>query len=248
MKTRVKGLFLLAILCFAPRIVLAASTCNNADKAELNKMAYNVTANYEIVDIYDGQMEDFESSTTPTTIDNYVRGLRINILNITEDIYVKVTSKNDDTVKTYNYSDTENGIVSFETKDVEELNTYTIEVYSNKASCKDELQRTLTLQTPMFNFYSQLEICEGKQDYYYCQEFIPTERVTATYFYQDIENYEKEQEEKKNEENNKNFIDKLKEFYENNKLIIYSVGIVIVVAGVATTVILVKKKRSRRVL
>ena len=246
MKTNLRKLFLLAIILLTPGMVQAASSCSYSEQAELNNIVANVKATYEIVDVYGGKAIDFENGKEENDeVDYYVKGLKISILNITDDIYVKVTSKNDDKEYTFRNSDTENGVATIETTDVYELNTYTIEIYANKYSCAGERFRTITLTTPMYNYYSQLEICENNPDYYYCQEFISTENVDAEYFYPQIEQYEQQKEEQQEEGNNKNFIDKLKDFYNNNKLIIYSVGIVIVVAGVATTVILIKKKRSR---
>ena len=247
MKTNLKKLFLLAIVLFIPHVVSAASLCSYSEQAELNNIVGNVKATYEAVDVYLGKTLDIDNGKdVPDEIDDYTRGLKINILNITDDIYVKVTSKNDNKEYTFKYSDTDNGVAEITTTDVEELNTYTIEVFSNKYACVGERYRIFELQTPMYNFYSKLQICADNPNYYYCQEFIPTENVNATYFYENIEKYaQKEDVVTPEEEKTKNFLDKLKEFYENNKLIIYSVGIVIVVAGVATTVILIKKKRSR---
>ncbi len=248
MKTNLRKFLLLAIILLSPNVVRAESLCSYSEQAELNNIVGHVTAKYEAVDVYNGKAVDVdrqdENGNAPE-VDFYLRGLKISILNITEEISVKVTSKNDGKEYTFEYKDTDNGVAEITTTDVEELNTYTIEVFANKYACIGERYRTFDLKTPMYNFYSQLQVCEENPGYYYCQEFIPTNNINAEAFYKNIENYQQEEESPIEEPENKNFLDKLKEFYENNKLIIYSVGMVIVVAGVATTVILIKKKRSR---
>lgn len=250
MKTIFKRLFLLAIVLGTPNLVKAASACSYSEQAELNDIVANVKANYEVVDVYGGKALDIdnpdESGNIPE-VEYYVKAFNISILNITEDIYVKVTNSKDSNEMTFKYQDTVNGIATFQTKEVEDLNTYTFEVYANKYSCAGEMFRKFTLTTPMHNRYSEMIACQNNPDFYYCQEFIPSENITLDEFSKKIKEYESEtkvkEEEQKNQE--KNFFEKLKDFYTNNKLMIYSIGVVIVVMGVATTVILVKKKRSR---
>ncbi len=249
MKTNLKNLFLLAIILLTPSMVQAASSCSYSEQAELNNIVANVKATYEVVDIYKGKVLDIDSPDENGNIpevDHYIKGFDITILNITDDIYVKVSNDANSNEKTYYYKDTNNGQVTFRTEETSKLVNYTIEVYSNKYSCAGERFRTIPLITPMYNPYSELAVCQNNSEFYYCQQFISSENISLGDFINQVEKYtEEKQEEQQQEENNKNFIDKLKDFYNNNKLIIYSVGIVIVVAGVATTVILIKKKRSR---
>ena len=251
MKTRLKNLFLLAIILLTPNFVQAESSCSYSEQAEINDIVANVKASYEVVEIYGGKAYDVDNPNPDGTfpeVDYYLKAFNINIMNITEDIYVKVSNNLNHEVKTFRYSNTQNGTAYFQTNEVESLVTYTIKVYSNKYSCAGEMFREFALMTPQYNNYSERPACKLNPDFYYCQEFLPSENISFSEFQTKIKEYQeekqkKEEEEKQNE--NKKFVDKLKDFYENNKLIIYSSGIIIVVAGVATTVILVKKKRSR---
>lgn len=248
MKTRLKRLFLLAIILWTPNLVNAASSCSYSEQAEINDIVANVKASYEVVDIYAGKVLDIDNADNNGNIpeiDNYTKGFKINILNITDDIYVQVKNNYDSNILTFRNNNTIDGIATFQTSNVSELITYTIEVYSNKYSCVGEQFRTFTLTTPIYNRYSTLQVCADNPEFYYCQEFIQSERVSYEVFFDNLEKFKEEKANEQNTEENKKFIDKFKNFYENNKLIIYSMGIVIVVAGVATTVILVKKKRSR---
>lgn len=249
MKTRFKKLFLLAIVFLTPNLVNAESACTYEQQAELNNIVANVKASYEVVDIYAGKTlavnTPNEDGTFPE-VDNYVKEFQITLLNVTEDIYVKVSNNQDDEVRTFKNSDAINGVITFLSDRVFELTTFTFEIYANKYSCIGEQFRKFTITTPMYNSFSKYEVCNDNPDFYYCQEFIPTENISSREFYSKINEYQEEKKEEiKQQEKNKSFIEKLKEFCQNNKLIVYSIGIVIGVAGVATTVILVKKKRSR---
>lgn len=248
MKTRFKKLFLLAIVFLTPNLVNAESACTYEQQAELNNIVANVKASYEVVDIYAGKIMDIDNVTNSPDglIDYYIKGFNINILNITDDVYVQVSNNYDGNVQTFREENTNDGIATFQTRNKDRLITYTFSIYSNKYSCVGEKFREFTITTPMYNQHSELQTCVENPDFYYCQQFISSDNISFDEFISKINDYKKEQEVKKQEEEekNKSFIEKLKEFYQNNKVIVYSIG-VIIVAGVATTVILVKKKRSR---
>ncbi len=251
MKTNLQKLFLLAIIFLTPNLVHAESACSYSEQAEINNIVANVRATYEAIDIYDGKVLDIDNADENGNIpeiDYYKKGFNISILNITEDIYIKVTNDFNNDVKTFDYKSSKEGIVNFQTSDIDRLITYTIEIYANKYACAGELFRKFTITTPVYNRYSKMIACKNNPDFYYCQEFLPSENITLDEFGSKIKEYEqkKSAEENQLKEKNKNWIERIKEFYTNNALWINISGIaIVVVAGVATTVILVKKKRSR---
>ncbi len=251
MKTKLKKLFLLAIILMIPNLVDAESLCSYNEQVELNNIVSNVKATYEAVEIYAGQMYDADNPNEDGTMplkDTHIKGFNISILNITEDIYVRVSNNYNDEVKTYAYKDTENGTITFQTTNNEQLITYTIEVIADKYACAGEKFRDIYLTTPIYNVYSKWKDCKENPEFYYCQEFLPSENISMDEFDVKMEAYQeqKQQEEQKQEEQQqKSFLTKVKELYENNKLIFNSIIVVIIIAGVATTVILIKKKRSR---
>lgn len=248
MKTYLQKLFLLAIIFLTPNFVHAESSCSYNEQAELNDIVANVKANYEVVNIYNGKFLDIDNQDENGNIpevDSYIKGFDISILNLTEDIYVKISNDKNSESMTYYYKDTNNGMITFRTTEIEKLVNYTIEVYSNKYSCVGELYRSIPLSTPIYNPYSEMIACQDNPEFYYCQEFIPSENISLNEFAEKIQKYEQETKPEEKEVNEKeNFFERIKRFYTYNKTLIYSIGIVIVV-GVATTVILVKKKRSR---
>ena len=215
MKKSLLGAILVFALIITPIDTKAASTCSYKEQAELNEIANNVKANYEIVDIFDGMTLNFENGTgIAQEVESYIKGFKISLLNITDDIYVTVKNDYNSEMQTFYKRDTIDGIASFESKITDVLVNYQIEVHSNKYTCIGEVYSKISLKTPMFNPYSDLEICKNNSSFYYCQQFIPSEN-------------------------------KIKEFYEKHKLVIYIITSVVIISGVATTVILIKKRRSR---
>lgn len=247
MKKSLLGAILVFALIITPIDTKAASTCSYKEQAELNEIANQVKANYEIVDIFDGMTLNFENGTgIAQEVESYIKGFKISILNITDDIYVTVKNDYDSEVQTFYKKDTSDGIASFESKITDVLVNYQIEVHSNKYTCIGEVYSKIQLKTPIFNPYSDLEICKNNSSFYYCQQFIPSENISSNEFYDRLNKFNSESEEtKKDEEEKQSLIDKIIGFYEKHKLIIYIITIVVIISGVATTVILIKKRRSR---
>lgn len=246
MKKNLVGVILASILLFGPNIVEAESSCSYSELAELNDIAANVKTTYEPVSIKTGTAIDVDNSTIDNIVyvDAYVKGFYINVLNVTEDIYVKISNDKDNGVLTFKNADTDGGLAKFQTTKSNEIVTYTIEVYANKYDCTGELIRKYTMITPMYNTYSELQVCSENSDFYYCQEFISTENISLDAFYKNLEKYETKVEEEK-QEKEKSLWDKIKEFYHDNMIAINVAGTIIVIAGVTTTAILIKKRRSR---
>lgn len=250
MKTNLQKLFLLAIVFLTPNIVQAESACSYSEQAEINNIVANVKANYETVDIYDGKVLDIDNPGADGKIpevDYYIKGFNITVLNITEDIYVQIKNSIDNNVVTFKYEDTKDGIASFQTRNVNQLITYTVEIYSNKGACIGELFRKISLTTPIYNLFSEWRDCKENPEFYYCQEYLSVENISINEFRTKLKDYKIEKEEKRKEEEieNKNFWNKIKKIYQENAIIINLVGSVVLISGVATTVILIKKKRSR---
>lgn len=235
-------LFLLAIVLLTPNITHAESACSYEEQVEINNIVSHVNATYETVDIFEGTTLDIDNRNEDGTIpriDNYIKGFNINIMNITEDIYVVVSNNVNSEIKTFYYKDTTDGEVSFQVRDATSLVTYTIEIHSNKYSCIGDVFRKFAITTPIYNDLSGLAACEGNEGFYYCQEYINSENISVNEFMKRIKEYkeEKQEEEEKKESE--------KSFWKNNKTTIIVISGVVVLTGVATTVILLKKKRSR---
>ncbi len=250
MKTNFKKLFLLAIIFCIPNFVKAQSACSYSEQAKINDIVANVKATYEAVDIYEGKVLDIDNPDEKGNIpeiDNYSKGFKISVLNITDAIYVKVSNNINKDTHTYYYKDTVEGTANFQVKGVSNLVTYTIEIYSNKYSCVGEMFRKFTIVTPIYNSYSKMTACQENPGFYYCQEYISSENIDIDEFLTKVKDYKKEKEkEEQAEHENKSFWKKIKEFYERNAMIINisGIGTVLIIGGITST-ILIKRKRSR---
>lgn len=243
MKKRLTSVFLAITLLILPHFVNAASGCSYKEQAELNDIVSNIKASYEAT------KEKTETYPDPddieATIDVYEPRVEIKILNLTDDVYIKVINGNSKEENLYYNKDAKDGVITIKQNDLSTLNTYTIEVYSDKYACRGELFRKIEVTTPIYNSYSELEACNKNPDFYYCQEFITSKNISYDEFYKNLAKYENNEKPEEIKEEEKSFFEKIKEFYQNNKIVINVVLTIVIVGGVATTVILVKKRRSR---
>ncbi len=241
MKKNVLGV-MLALSLLLPINIQAESTCNYNEQAELNNIAANVKANYESTQVYAGKAAN--SDDLSEEVDLYNWALKINILNVTEDIFIKVKDKNTGEEKLYSPKEAIDGIISFTHEDISQTDNLTIEIYANKYDCAGDLLQKIELLIPQYNPYSDYGICDTYTDYYYCQQFITGENIPEEDFWLKVEEMQ-EQEEKEQQQEEQGFFVKIKNFYKENKVTINILGSIVVVGGVVTTVILIKKRRSR---
>lgn len=244
MKKRLMGAVLgLALLC-VPNIVIAASSCSYSEQAELNEIAANVKTNYESTEISSGTAID-PDAVFPIEEEIKAPALKINIMNITNDVNVVVTNNINDTELSFSSANTSNGVASFILEDVTASVSYTIDIYSNKQACPGELIRKLYIVTPIYNAYSEMAVCDENPDFYYCQEYLTTDAVTYEVFTRNLEEYLSKEKKEEIKKEDKTFIDKLKDFYNNHNVIINTFGVIAVIGGGTAIVITVKKRRSR---
>lgn len=227
----------------------AARKCDIEEQSKLNSEAVNIKANYEIrVRRFKVDNPPDELLGTPEADDYYAETdyFQINILNLTENMYAKVTNDYDDTELIYNYSDTKNGNVAIEWNYVMELTKFKIEIYSSDATgCEDSLLRTLYVSLPRYNDYSTYAVCEKVPDYYLCQRYVTYEHVDFSDFEKKIKNeIAKVEEEKKEEEENNIWYNKLLNFLDDNKVIIISIAAVVIV-GAVVVVIMYKRRGDK---
>lgn len=180
----------------------------------------------------------------------YYLAMRAKVLisNITDDIYIRVVGDNGIN-RTYYYSDTENGNISFDSGDTSSVIKYTITIYSNRVECPSEELRTINLVVPMQNPYSLYSTCASIPDYAYCQEFIEapflaSESEIANSISQEYQKYVNNLKEEE-EEKNKTFFEKIGDFFKKYQVIIYSIIGIVIVVGALTTVVIIKRRRSR---
>lgn len=248
---KMKGL-IFSIFVFLIGIPMVSALCTAEESNKLNSLAVNVKANYEVLkkEILIDENFNYPDGLTEEEMNNYVAYrdyFKISISNVTEDLYIKVTNQNTNETTTYTYEDVANGVISFEQKVFVEITNYTIVVYSsNKTDCPDSKLYTLYLTTPLYNNFSESNLCEGIENFYLCHEYLSVN--TSFENFEDLANKYREgkidsdgEKIENNEEKKATFI----EFIKKNKGIVITITVIVVAIGGLVTVIIVKKQRSK---
>ncbi|MEG1142375.1 MAG: hypothetical protein RSE41_08045 [Clostridia bacterium] len=232
--------------------VNATSKCDYKEQALLNSIVANIKASYEekegILDRNEYPVPDAVLGTPEeeTYVGTY-NYFGISILNLTSKFYVVVTNNVNEDTKTFNYSDSVEGVINFDLKNISKVTTFTIKVYSsNETRCANELYRTVYLTTPRLNVYYNYDLCDNAADYYLCKKYVTFPEVESGSFYTQIEKYldEKNDVSEKPKDENEKWYQKAFNFIKEKKVIFIVSGVsLIVVSGVVIAVI-VKKRRS----
>ena len=230
------GLFL--CVAFLPCVF---AKCTNEESAELNSFAANVKANYEEVQRERGKNE----YTAPDAVlgkeaekeyVSYEDYFRINIHNVTEKLKVEVENNYNSTTWSFDSDDAENGVVSFDWKNIEKITTFTIRIYANgDKSCKDDLLKKLYVTTPRYNDFYLYDACQGLEELDVCQKFVTFKSLDYNAFIRRVDDYKKQHNKSEQKED---FIKK------NKKVIVISGLLLVAVAGVGVTVIVMKKRSN----
>ena len=133
------------------------AACAFNDRAEINNLAYAVTAGYEFVTDANGKVS-----------------FNLSVYNITGSIYVVIKSdvKRAEEVIIFP-AQTRGGTYTWNVTDLNSIINYTITVRSTKPGCIGNY-RTLTLTKPKKNKYYGSQACSyaGLEEFYYCTEWI----------------------------------------------------------------------------
>ena len=217
---------LLAFCLLTTRAVNAASTCDDETLLRLRSEAANVSVDYE------GGFRDSGIKAAGSDDLNYKENyIKTIFLNITDNIYIEVTSDAFSGSKTFHYADTEDGMAYVERvgNKIFELENLVIKVFSKNADCPGELLRTINYKSPKYNIYHKAEFC-SENDKYYCNKYID--------FDIDLETEELEI----------IAVNNLDDLYleeeKTNYTIYILIGVAVIVIGVGS-IVLIKRKRSR---
>ena len=221
-----------------------ASKCNDEELAKINDEASKVKVSYDILTKQIPNPNDpNDAGEKDETID--VDYIKVSVINLTDNLYIKITNSNDNTTKVFYGKDASDGVISYDIDDTSAIANLNYVVYTTmNTSCADEqiIENVRTL--PKYNDYYGTGACNLNPDAPECQKYITTD-ITP----EDMENFnEKEsdkvikdinkKEEEKNKKNKKNI-------FEKNKKGIIIGGSIIIVMGVVTTAVVIKKRRSR---
>ena len=165
-------------------------------------------------------------------------GLSIDMINLSESLYVNVTSP-EGYNQTFNL--TWNDIISFDWTDLNHIQTLTFKFYGNL--CPDTLIYQTTLNTPMLNPRLETYDClYDTKSLYVCEKYIDHE-ISDKEFYDAFEESTKISNKEKN--NNTRVVDGEKEnesFFTKHKVLIISLVLVIVIA---IAIVIINKKGNK---
>jgi len=240
-------LLIIAVLFLGMATVHAtdSATCDTITKGKLRQSAANIKANYIVEE--ENITDDYEEGE-----DTYTnRYLVIKIYNLSTGMYVDVASSvpsasNVKTVsKTYYRTDmAPDGSISLRQDNFPYLVNYKITVYASVDSpCSGTVLRKINITLPKYNSYSSLDICDGLEDYYLCQEYI-TYDIDDKSFLTKLNEYKAKLVEESTEtisDSGTNTASDIASGVSKYKYIL--VGIIISVGVVATILILKRKKK-----
>lgn len=243
---------ILVLICFMIFIpIVKAIECPNSDKIELRKLASNVKVSYdEATGIREPGTYGPPDGYTEEDYVSYYDYFEVKFLNVTENIFIKVTNNINEEEKIINYNDTENGEYILNWKDTSKVVSLKYIIYaSNKTNCYNYEIKSGVLTLPAYNPYYTHNKCLGLEDYSLCHKYVNF-NITYDSFIEKINKHleeAKKQEEEKDEKENDNFFRKVNLFYKKNKeiVLIFSVGVIIV--GGIIIGLTIRKKRGRTI-
>lgn len=237
---------LIGMLCFFTIFQRADATCDYDRQVALMTQASNVNITYEIGEFATGNQIESDDDPNGTMVDEYETRFKIDVYNLTPDIFIEVKNNYTNETETYYYDDSSEGTITWYRlpEDFDHLVGYTVTVYSNDTNCHgDVLQILPELITPQFNYFSTEAACRNLKNQgqtpYYCEAYVTTDLNMNYYEFLEMANtelnkLEQEAESQNNQEN----------FWEKYGVIFLIVIIVILIGGIATVIVRRYKRSS----
>ncbi len=228
---------------------VGAVSCGYEEKAKLNSEIANVKTNYEIKErIMDPSEYDIPETLLGTPEEETYVGkedyIQVNILNLTENMYVEITNNESSDQLVYYYNNTDNGNITISRTNIAEVVKYTIKVYaSSNTGCEGTLLKTLYITLPRYNDYSEYDICNKVPNYYLCQKYVTYDKVEFGEFADKITAEVEKVETEEKEEANAKWYEKVGNFIKEHKVIFITGGIMLIVVAGGAAVIIIRKRR-----
>ena len=235
-----KFLFFIALL-LSFSLSVKASTCSDERIIELSSQANNVNVTYvgydNVSEPYDNPLDDTQGDV------NVVPSFYIVIYNLTDQLNAVI--KDDTTKKStvVTSKDAKDGVIYVDAGAASSVKNFTVTIRSNNSNCLNEILKTTTVTTPMFNKFYEYSLCEENPDFNMCQEYTFTDysNVRDKAFTEKVEEYK---EQKKKEENNKKIFNRVLNFIVKYAWVFVAIA---VLAAVGVIYFIIKRKKSRLV-
>lgn len=242
-------LFVLCVFTFTIFKVQADDSCTYKEQAALNKEATNVKAIYE--PIYQGLPEgytyyangilDSNGNDVTDEFNDYLVGyyMKVTITNITENLYLttedELYDKNNNLVSLINANNITDGNIELNFYNIANVHTLKFDIHASTNNCSGNKLMTLSLKVPKYNEFYNYEICQGIQDYKYCQQFLDSDIKTETII-KKVNEYKENLENKPNENN------------KNNNILKYIIIIGSGIVAIFLIILLIKFIRRKKAL
>ena len=152
--------------------------CSNSEIVQYQEQAKNINITYDYTEYAENNFASFS----------------IKIANLTPGIYLR-----DDSTRTfYHYTGEDINLDNYDYG-----NTYKFTVYSDGGNCPGRYIATKYVNLPYYNARYKSPLCEGIEEFKYCQKWARVQNVSDYEFEKAIEKYKKTLEQENNE-NNKN--------------------------------------------
>jgi len=233
-----KILYTLVIMFLMMNTVKAVTTCDLEEQVQVNNDAgtVNVTAEPFAYEYYTSNSETGEEEKAT----GYIGMIYIN--NVTENIYVTITSA-DDITKKYTYSDAIDDTISINTDEMNVVKTYTVSIYPSNTKCGKSVIRELTVTVPRLNSYYYYDYCTDNPDYMYCQQFTNLENISYNDFYYGVTNYAASKKNQEEEQRKTGIFEGTVSFIRKNWFIVI---IVIILIACGSYLVIKNKKEKER--
>jgi len=218
--------------------IVNAASCSLEEQVQVNNEAGAVNATAEPFQ-YSYYATNSETDEEEEVV-AYTGMIYVN--NITENIYV-IVSSSDDISNKYTYSDAIDGTITINTGGMGSVKAYTVSVYAVNTKCDKSAIRELTVTVPRRNSYHDLSLCNDNPDYLYCQEFTTLDDIDYVSFYNGVSDYASSKKKAEDEERKSGVFEEATSFIKTNWLVI--LFIIIIIIGCAY-VFIKKKNKSKK--
>lgn len=170
-----KILSVLIVFLLLGFINVDAAACKANEKTKLDEAANKVKIGYDEVmtkktitrNSLDLEGQPFEGAYEVTE-----ESLKITVYGISNDIFIIMTSDENDEEVVINNENSTDGKYSFVNENITDLVNYKFDIYSNVESCDTTLLKTVNFTKPFLNPNARYEACVDNQNVPFCQKYI----------------------------------------------------------------------------
>lgn len=233
MKKKLLKVLLIIIAIVFLNIKVDAATCDNNTKKTLKKEAQQVNITTEL-----------QKPSDAPGADNTIYSYDVRLLNVSNNMTYEIGSW------IYQYSDAVDG--ELYVKNAYLMGGYRVSIIitaSNKTACSGEVLRTVYVNLPRYNIYSERKECEGLNEYAICKRTANTENVDETEFLKRVEEAKKQKIEDEKEtpkvEEKENVLDKINNFFSEYKNIIIPIAVILAVLIIIMIIVKTRKNKNK---